>query len=93
MAPEDVVTFVPDAAAWDWMQSNIPFFACPDGDVEQIYYYRWWAYRKHIEKTPAGFIITEFLKPVKHAGEYKMCIRDRCIPVRRSCSRPVADHP
>jgi hypothetical protein len=70
MAPEDVVTFVPDAAAWDWMQSNIPFFACPDGDVERIYYYRWWAYRKHIEKTPAGFIITEFLKPVKHAGEY-----------------------
>ncbi|MGB6544357.1 MAG: glycosyl hydrolase family 65 protein [Candidatus Acidiferrales bacterium] len=70
MAPEEVVSYVPNAAAWDWMQANIPFFACPDGDVEQIYYYRWWAYRKHIEKTPVGFIITEFLKPVKHAGEY-----------------------
>lgn len=70
MLPENVVTYIPDAAAWDWMQSNIPFFACPDGDVEQTYYYRWWAYRKHIEKTPVGFIITEFLKPVKHAGEY-----------------------
>jgi hypothetical protein len=70
MVPEEIVSFVPNAAAWDWIQANIPFFVCPDSDVEQIYYYRWWAYRKHIEKTPVGFIITEFLKPVKHAGEY-----------------------
>jgi hypothetical protein len=70
MVPEEIVSYVPNTAAWDWMRANIPFFACPDDDVEQIYYYRWWAYRKHIEKTPAGFIITEFLKPVKHAGEY-----------------------
>jgi hypothetical protein len=70
MVPEEIVSYVPNAAAWEWMQANIPFFTCPDGDVEQIYYYRWWAYRKHIEKTAVGFLITEFLKPVKHAGEY-----------------------
>ncbi len=52
------------------MKSNIPFFACPDPDIEATYYYRWWAYRKHIENTPAGFILTEFLKPVKHATTY-----------------------
>ena len=52
------------------MKSNIPFFSCPDQQVEQIYYYRWWTFRKHIKKTLAGFLITEFLKPVKHAGQY-----------------------
>src|SRR5260370_34317843 len=68
--PEEVVNTIPDARAWEWMKSNIHLFTCPDRDVEQIYYFRWWTYRKHIKETPAGFIITEFLKPVKHAAEY-----------------------
>jgi hypothetical protein len=70
MAPEHPVTTIPNADAWAWMNSNVPFFTCPDADVERTYYYRWWTYRKAIKRTPAGFIITEFLKPVKHAGEY-----------------------
>jgi hypothetical protein len=68
--PEDVVNFIPDARAWQWMSANIPFFACPDAAIEQLYYYRWWTYRKHIKQTPLGFLITEFLKPVKHAAAY-----------------------
>ncbi|SPF54122.1 conserved hypothetical protein [Candidatus Sulfopaludibacter sp. SbA4] len=68
--PEEVVNSIPDAQAWNWMQANIPFFACPDREIEQLYYYRWWAFRKHIKETPAGLIVTEFLKPVKHAAEY-----------------------
>jgi hypothetical protein len=67
---EDVVNFIPDAQAWDWMSANIPFFTCPDRDIEEIYYYRWWTFRKNIKKTPEGFLITEFLKPVNHASEY-----------------------
>ena len=67
---EDVAGFIHNADAWDWMKSNIPFFSCPDPDIELTYYYRWWAFRKHIEKTPAGYILTEFLKPVKHATTY-----------------------
>lgn len=67
---EEIVNAVPDARAWDWMKANIPFFACPDREIEQLYYYRWWAYRKHIKQTPVGLLITEFLKPVKHAAEY-----------------------
>jgi hypothetical protein len=70
MAKEEVVNYIPDADAWPWMKGNIPFFTCPDQQVEQIYYYRWWTFRKHIKKTPAGFLITEFLKPVQHAGQY-----------------------
>jgi hypothetical protein len=67
---EDVVNYIPDADAWAWMKANVPLFTCPDREVEEIYYFRWWTYRKHIKKTPAGFIITEFLKKVNHAGEY-----------------------
>ncbi len=70
MVPEEVVNYIPNAGAWPWMKANIPFFACPDQNVEETYYYRWWTYRKNIKKTPAGFIVTEFLKPVKHAAEY-----------------------
>ena len=67
---EDVAGSIHNADAWSWMKSNIPFFACPDPDIELTYYYRWWAYRKHIESTPVGFVLTEFLKLVKHATTY-----------------------
>lgn len=67
---DDIAGYIHNAQAWDWMKEQIPFFACPDQDIESTYYYRWWAYRKHIEKTPAGFIITEFLRPVSHATQY-----------------------
>jgi predicted GH43/DUF377 family glycosyl hydrolase len=62
--------FVSDADAWDFLKDNIPLFDCPDEDIAEIYYFRWWTYRKHIKETPAGFIITEFLPPVGWAGEY-----------------------
>ena len=52
------------------MTEQIPLFACPDSAMEEMYYYRWWTFRKHIKETPLGYIITEFLKPVKHAAEY-----------------------
>src|SRR5882724_7448048 len=61
---------IPDAEAYDWMRANIPLLSVPDPELERIYYYRWWAYRKHIESTPAGFVLTEFLRPVKHATDY-----------------------
>ncbi len=70
MAPEEVTNHIPNAQAWAWMRDNIPYFACPDRQLEQTYYYRWWAYRKHIKQTPKGFVVTEFLKPVQHATEY-----------------------
>ncbi len=70
MAPEDVVNHIPNERAWEWMKTNVPLFSCPDPDVERTYYYRWWAFRKHIKQTPAGFILTEFLRPVRHATDY-----------------------
>ena len=68
--PEDVNGGISNAEAWAWMTRNVPYLACPDSDLELTYYYRWWAYRKHIEKTGAGYVITEFLRPVKHSTDY-----------------------
>lgn len=70
MVKEEVVNVIPDAQAFPWMKANIPLFTCPDRDIEEIYYFRWWTYRKNIKQTPLGYIVTEFLKPVKHAAEY-----------------------
>ena len=51
---------IPNEKAWDFLVENIPFFECPDKQLERTYYFRWWTYRKHIKRTPAGYIITEF---------------------------------
>jgi hypothetical protein len=64
------VQHIRNAAAWDFLSSNIPLLDCPDKEIEELYYFRWWTYRKHIQKTPDGFLITEFLPPVGWAGKY-----------------------
>src|SRR5690606_41087738 len=33
-------------------------------------YFRWWTYRKHLKRTPEGYIITEFLPEVPWSGKY-----------------------
>jgi len=68
--PELCVQRVPNSKAWDWMKGNVPFFECPDSDITRAYYFRWWTYRKHVKKTPDGFIITEFLPSVGWAGKH-----------------------
>ena len=70
MEDENVTNDISNAAAWSWLQKEIPFFECPDREVEEMYYFRWWSFRKHLVKTPGGFVITEFLTPVSHAGIY-----------------------
>ncbi len=68
--PEDVVNVVPNAQAAQWMRDNVPLFACPDEQVQRVFAYRWWVYRKHLKQTPHGRIVTEFILPVRHAGTY-----------------------
>lgn len=67
---QDVQNFIPDNKALDFLSANVPLFECPDSSIEKIYYYRWWTFRKHLKQTPDGFIFTEFITPVKHAGKY-----------------------
>jgi hypothetical protein len=70
MEPETVVNHIPNSESWTWLQKNIPLFECPDREVEEMYFFRWWSFRKHLKQTPKGFVITEFLTPVSHAGEF-----------------------
>jgi hypothetical protein len=58
-----------NADDWDFLRDNIPLLDCPDKTLEEIYYFRWWTFRKHVKKTPDGFVITEFLPDVPWAGK------------------------
>ena len=62
MEPEGVVNLVPNSEAWEWMEANIPWFECPEADLEEIYYYRWWALRKHLKRVGEYFAYTEFIE-------------------------------
>ena len=56
---------------WSWMQREIPWFDSSDKRFEEMYYFRWYAWKKHLVKTPAGYIITEWLpKPEMTDGSY-----------------------
>jgi hypothetical protein len=61
MEDENVTNFVSNANSWRWLSKEFPFFECPDREVEEMYYFRWWTFRKHLEQTPEGFVFTEFL--------------------------------
>ena len=32
----------------DWYKTNIPFFECPDSEINTTYYYRWELVTKHL---------------------------------------------
>ena len=70
MELETIVNYISNDQSWQWLKENIPFFECPDKGFEQIYYFRWWTFRKHLKKTPDGFVFTEFLDEVGHSGKY-----------------------
>ncbi len=63
-------TMIPNAGAWDFLKGNIPWFQCPDAALEEIYYFRWWTFRKHIKHTPDGYVVTEFKPSVGWAGKH-----------------------
>src|SRR5690606_18979724 len=46
----------------EWYKANIPFLEVPDRELQDVYYYRWSTYKRHIRYTdPAnGYLITEF---------------------------------
>jgi len=72
MEDENIVQAIPNAASWEWMKANIPFFDCPQDNFLELYYYRWWTYRKHIKETPSGYALTEFLVQRSYADQYNL---------------------
>jgi hypothetical protein len=53
------VNYIPNSAAYEWMAAHVPLINIPDKELEAVYYFRWWTFRKHIKKTESGFIISE----------------------------------
>lgn len=72
MEDENIVTDIPNSQSSEWMSRNIPLFDCPDKQMEEMYYYRWWTLRKHIKRTPVGYGMTEFLVQRSYADRYNL---------------------
>ncbi|UYQ95543.1 trehalase family glycosidase [Chitinophaga horti] len=72
MEDENIAQAYPNDSAWVWMQRNVPLFACPQQNFEELFYYRWWTLRKHIKKTEKGFVLTEFLVQRSYADKYNL---------------------
>lgn len=72
MEPEPDVKAISNSMSWDWMKENVPLFSCPDKTIEEIWYYRWWSWRKSIRETPQGYIINEFQVDRSYADKYNM---------------------
>lgn len=63
-------SYIGNTDAWPFLERSVPWFECPDKELEEIYYFRWWTYRKHIKSTPDGFVVTEFLPKVSWSGKH-----------------------
>ncbi|HUY34270.1 MAG TPA: discoidin domain-containing protein [Pirellulales bacterium] len=61
-----------DNKDWDWYQANIPFFECPDADIQTTYYYRWELLTKHLTygSPNSGYSFTEFIDRPFWSGAY-----------------------
>jgi hypothetical protein len=71
MEDEPVVNEVPNSGAWAWMlEAGVPLFECADPQVEEMYWYRWWALRKHLRRDQASgrFAFTEFITRARYVS-------------------------
>lgn len=61
-----------DNRDWDWYQQSIPFFECPDREIQTTYYYRWELLTKHLTygSPNSGFSFTEFIDRPFWSGAY-----------------------
>ncbi len=61
-ADEREATDQQSADEWPWITANIPFFNSSNKQFEEMYYFRWYSFQKHIEQTAEhGYLITEWL--------------------------------
>jgi hypothetical protein len=68
-ADEHEVTGQQPPDEWPWLEANIPLFSSSDKQFEEMYYFRWYAWQKHLVSTKRGFVITEWLpKPEMKDG-------------------------
>ncbi|WP_199731674.1 MGH1-like glycoside hydrolase domain-containing protein [Cohnella endophytica] len=70
MDEETVIQHIDNVHAWEWLKEQMPLFECPEHELEETYYFRWWVYRKHIKLTTDGYIVTEFHPDVNWSGKH-----------------------
>lgn len=61
-----------DNRDWEWYKQNIPFFDCPDAELNTTYYYRWELVTKHLTygSPNSGYSFTEFIDRPFWSGAY-----------------------
>jgi hypothetical protein len=61
-----------DNRDWDWYRANIPFFECPNSDIQTTWYYRWELVTKHLTygSPDSGYSFTEFIDRPFWSGAY-----------------------
>jgi hypothetical protein len=61
-----------DNRDFDWYKANIPFFECPDPEINTTYYYRWELITKHLTygSPQSGYCFTEFIDRPFWSGAY-----------------------
>ena len=61
-----------DNQDWDWFKANIPFFDCPDPEINTTWYYRWELITKHLTygSPTSGYSFTEFIDRPFWSGAY-----------------------
>ena len=60
-ADEREATGQAPADEWPWIAANVPLFESSNKQFEEMYYFRWYAFEKHIEQTADhGYLITEW---------------------------------
>ena len=69
---EDTKQAVPNSECIDFLTENAPRLYCPDRIIEETFAFRLFTMRKHIMKTDAGYLLSEFLvnTPLPWAGRY-----------------------
>lgn len=72
MEDEPIQQAIPNEKSWNWMEENIPLFACPQDNFEEMWYFRWWSLRKGIRETPQGYVINEFLVQRSYSDKHNM---------------------
>lgn len=79
---ETVCQLVSNSDALEFLKEQIPLIDCPDRQIEETYYFRFWTFRKHLKKTDKGYIFTEFLNNVSWSGPYNSINCPACFHIR-----------
>ena len=61
-----------DNRDFEWYKNQIPFFECPDAEIQTTYYYRWDLLTKHLTygSPNSGYSFTEFIDRPFWSGAY-----------------------